>query len=133
MCLRVNGTVFPSWTGDVYVRARGLGWDAVVGSSSGDGFKTGAPLVLLYQSLDLKVWEFVSVLYAGVDTDGPRMECPMYAPLTDVAGGPMLLLGSAPSTAQSYYLVGVEVVNNSGVFFVPQLPQQVSARFPVAC
>jgi hypothetical protein len=43
--------------GDVSVSYRGNNtWWAVVGSSTGDGMKTGAPAALLYTSKDLKTW-----------------------------------------------------------------------------
>jgi hypothetical protein len=47
--------------GDVYVGLRatasgGSVWFMIVGSSTGDGMKSGAPAALLYESMDLKNW-----------------------------------------------------------------------------
>ena len=69
------------------------GYRAVISGSTGDGFKTGAPLLLNYASSDLVHWTFSSVLFEGSSDCGPRAECANYFELD----GAMVLLVSCPS------------------------------------
>lgn len=121
----VTGPVVPnpppssncSMIGDVSVASRvnagGVPlWQMVIGSSTGDGMKTGDPALLLYESQDLKTWwggvvsasacghpsdapppfpplsrRFISVLYIGPASNGPRMEVPVLPSLLPLLVG----------------------------------------------
>eukprot|EP00045_Choanoeca_perplexa_P009911 m.98318 g.98318 ORF g.98318 m.98318 type:complete len:558 (+) comp15077_c0_seq1:108-1781(+) len=94
-----------SFVGDVFVAdalSSNTSTGLLVASSTGDGLKTGEPLILLYTTSNYSDWEFDSVWYRANVSSGPRVECPSIYSLDDQE----LLIHSAPADGKTHWALG---------------------------
>jgi beta-fructofuranosidase len=111
---------------DPYVWREGGIWKAVIGA----GLRDGSGAVLLYESEDLKTWEYRGVLFQDDAIETVRMwECPNFFQLGDQY---VLLVSLFPNIQGVYYYVGdydgqrfdpkqEGWLDSGGIFYAPQV------------
>ncbi|XP_065891882.1 sucrose-6-phosphate hydrolase-like isoform X1 [Dysidea avara] len=95
-----------SYVGDPHIWQEEPSGDymVLVGSAQGDPTKTGSiPQALLFNSSNLINWEYVSTVWIGNSTLGPRAECVDMFPITDQL---YVYIYSSPNLGKSLWFVG---------------------------